>query len=331
MRILVIGGSGFVSGQVARQARQAGHQVTVLTRGQRPIPPDVEAIICDRTHHQALQAALKNRRFDAVLDCVGFHPQDVQATALALGQRAGHYLFISTDFVYRPTDQHLPITEDAPQDQEHPYGRDKAACEKVLHEIGAGQGLPTTCLRPPHIMGEGSLLGTTSWKNRDAMLLDSLRQQVPVLVLDDGMLLIQPVVHSDIAGTMLAAIGKSATYGKSYNMAGPRILTIREYFQMAADTIGCQSRFLSLPTRLCLRLSPAHKPYARHRVYDTSALSRDVGFSDWARLENVFAHMARHLEQSGLAKAYQPDAKETALRQFLQGQEEQLQIWSLPA
>lgn len=45
MKILTLGGSGFVSGTLARLALAQGHQVWTVTRGQRPLPAGVKGLI----------------------------------------------------------------------------------------------------------------------------------------------------------------------------------------------------------------------------------------------------------------------------------------------
>ena len=48
MKILIIGGSGHVSGAVARTALAGGHTVWTVTRGNRPLPEGVTSLIADR-------------------------------------------------------------------------------------------------------------------------------------------------------------------------------------------------------------------------------------------------------------------------------------------
>ena len=60
MKILLIGGTGFVSGTVAKVALEAGHDVTVVTRGIKPIPAGLKQITADRFAPGSLEAAIAN-------------------------------------------------------------------------------------------------------------------------------------------------------------------------------------------------------------------------------------------------------------------------------
>ena len=51
MKILILGGSGFVSGTLARLALARGHQVWAVTRGQRALPQGVTGLAVGRTWH----------------------------------------------------------------------------------------------------------------------------------------------------------------------------------------------------------------------------------------------------------------------------------------
>ena len=65
MNIFLIGASGFVSGTLARMAVEAGHAVTAVSRGNRPVPNGVKSVTVDRHDQEAFknaQLALKAKR-----------------------------------------------------------------------------------------------------------------------------------------------------------------------------------------------------------------------------------------------------------------------------
>ena len=58
MNIFLIGASGFVSGTLARMAIKAGHAVTAVSRGMRPVPNGVKSITVDRHDQEAVMVPL---------------------------------------------------------------------------------------------------------------------------------------------------------------------------------------------------------------------------------------------------------------------------------
>src|SRR3990170_2609926 len=104
LRICLIGGSGFVSGTLARVARDDGHDAWAVTRGQRPLPKNVRAINVDRNDRTAFAQAIEKvgGRFDLVVDCIGYVEEDARQDITVFKDRSDHFVFISTDFVFDP-------------------------------------------------------------------------------------------------------------------------------------------------------------------------------------------------------------------------------------
>jgi len=297
MEILILGGTGFLSGALARVAREAGHAVTIFTRGQsqRPAPEGVTAVVGDRHDSAAFGRLGAEQQYDAVIDCLCYNAEDARADVDTFAGRAGHLVMISTDFVYGGEPRPLPVTEageprfgreadsgggrsPGPREAVGGYGRNKVAAEEVFFDAWRERQFPVTILRPPHIMGEGGLLGTGSLRGRDPGLLAALRRGEPQVLLDGGTLLIQPVVHRDIAAAALAVLGAPATRGQAYNMAGGEVVTTRRYYEIVAEELGTELAVRSLPSSLYVEVYPERAPFAQHRCYDLSKLARDAGF-----------------------------------------------------
>src|ERR1051326_5404232 len=102
--ILIIGGSGFVSGTLAQSAVGQGCHVWTLTRGQRPLPKGVIGLNADRRDPGNFQKAILSAKqsWDLVVDCIAYEPGDVQQDIGLFRSRAGHLVVISTDFVFDP-------------------------------------------------------------------------------------------------------------------------------------------------------------------------------------------------------------------------------------
>jgi nucleoside-diphosphate-sugar epimerase len=314
MRVLVIGGTGFLSSAIVKELQAAGHAVSVFTRGQRPVPAGVTAMVGDRKDYAAFKETLSRHTFDAVIDCIGYVPEDAQSDVETFAGRVGHFIFISTDFTYGGEPRRLPLKEEtAPTEAYNDYGRNKVKCERILRQAWQDAQFPVTILRPPHIMGAGSHLGTGSLRGRDPMLLDSIKQGVPVIVLDEGALLIQPVVHTDVGRACAAALGKSQTFGQIYNMAGNDIVTTKEYYQIVGACLGCPVTFVSLPSSVYVEAFPDRRPFAQHRVYDISKLVRDVGYTPQITVREAIQEMVDWLQANGQAQPYQERQTDSAM------------------
>lgn len=161
MRILVLGGTGFVGRHIVDAARERAHEVTVFNRGRRPTPwDDVASLVGDRD--AGAIAALGTGEWDACVDVNAYVPQAVEVTARVLAGRVGRYCLISTGSVYRLdavddggwVDEASPLVDPPPavhaERTPELYGPLKVACERVAEEVfGAG----ALILRPGIVAG----------------------------------------------------------------------------------------------------------------------------------------------------------------------------------
>lgn len=170
MRLLVFGGSVFLSRATAEEAVRRGHEVTCACRGASgSVPDDVRHVPVDRSG--PLPEALVAESYDAVVD-VGRHPSWLRAGVAAFPD--AHWVFVSTLNVYsdestpsgRPGTLPLraPLHEDVDLSVDmEAYGPMKVACEEIVSSGAAS----STIVRPGLIVGPGDPTGRfTYWPSR---------------------------------------------------------------------------------------------------------------------------------------------------------------------
>lgn len=273
LQILLIGGSGFVSGTLARTALAAGHQVWTVTRGQRGLVDGVTPIIADRRDRQTLRTALEQtgQTWDLVVDCIGYEPADAQQDVELFRNRARQLVFISTDFVYDPTQRNFPQSEESNAYLTDGYGGKKRQCELILLNSDTGT-MQWTIVRPCHIYGAGSLLGCLPLHGRDPDLLAKLQRGKPIQLIGGGHFLQQPILAADLAQTILSCAGNPDAHRQIYLTAGPEIIESRRYYEIIAEVLGVQAKIEELSVTSFLREHPDRQSFACHRIYDMSKL-----------------------------------------------------------
>lgn len=297
MDVLVIGGSGHVSGAVVRAALADKHQVWTITRGQRPVPAEVHALVADRNQPGAMEAAVagQGRVWDLVVDCICYDVPALRQDLALFRQRARQFVLISTDFVYHPAHRRFPQPEEASHwagAEITPYGYKKRLCELELIEGDTGE-LDWTILRPCHIYGPSSELGCLPLHGRDPQLIAKLRAGQPLQLVGGGHFLQQPILAEDLAQTILSVAGSREACGQIFNTAGPEVIESRQYYQLVAEVLGVELSVEEVPVASYLAEHPEAAPFLCHRIYDLGRLAAS-GLS--VPSTSIAAGLRRHVE-----------------------------------
>jgi 2'-hydroxyisoflavone reductase len=217
LKILILGGTGFVGPAVVEAAQPRGHTLTLFNRGKTNpgLFPDVEKLHGDR---DGKLDALAGRKWDAVIDTSGYVPRIVKMSGDLLARSAEHYVFVSTISVYAGfatpgADEDAPLaTIDDPTNEEVPknYGALKALSEKAIEAAMPGR---TTIVRPGLIVGPRDKTGRfTYWPTR-------VERGGEVLAPGNPTDPVQFIDVRDLAGWMIRVL-EDRVFG-IYNALGP--------------------------------------------------------------------------------------------------------------
>lgn len=166
MKLLVLGGTRFLSRETAVQAVARGWDVTCACRGESGVVPEgATHLRWDRA--DAAPAAVVGGGWDAVVD-VARLPSHARTAVAALPD--AHWVFVSTISVYPDNSSSgtstlaRPITEDVDLAVEpEAYGGMKVACEQAVKEVAAS----SVVVRPGLIVGPGDPTGRFAyWPQR---------------------------------------------------------------------------------------------------------------------------------------------------------------------
>jgi len=214
MRMLVLGGTAWLGGEVVRRAVGEGWAVSCLARGESGTPPaGADLVAADRTEPGAYDEVGRTD-WDAVVD-VSRQPGQVRSAIAALGDRTGHWSFVSTGNVYAdlsgPLDEDSPLREPVAGDVAEPeeYGEGKVACERAVNALA------------DHVIWRAGLIGGPGdpsdrfgyWVSRFALAGDR-----PVLVPDIPEQPVQVVDVRDLAAWIVSAAAAGTT--GLFNAAG---------------------------------------------------------------------------------------------------------------
>jgi 2'-hydroxyisoflavone reductase len=166
LRILILGGTGFIGPQQVEYALARKHKLTLFNRGKTnsTLFPNVPRLVGDRNEAGG-HDALKKGTWDVVIDNPTTNPMWVRGAGEALKGRVGQYLFVSTisvfsDYSKPGMDESGPLN--TPTDIDKPFDRDARfyGPNKVRSEMEAKAQFgedKVTIVRPGLIVGPGDL------------------------------------------------------------------------------------------------------------------------------------------------------------------------------
>lgn len=255
MRVVVIGGRGHVGTYLVPRLVEAGHEVSIISRGQQePYQPhaawnEVRQITADREAEDAAGTfgrCVRDLGADAVIDMICFELESARQIAEALRGEVQHFLHCGTIWIHGPSAQ-VPTTEQQPRRPFGDYGIKKAAIESYLLDQARRHGFPATLLHPGHIVGPG-------WPpvnpagNFNPEVFSTLARGEQLALPNLGMETVHHVHADDVAQIFMGALAnRSVAVGESFHVVSPAALTLRGYAEAMAAWFGQPARLRFVP------------------------------------------------------------------------------------
>lgn len=230
MRVAITGGTGFVGINTARALVAAGHELVIVSRGNRkvvaregvtPVRADVASgsglaaafAGCDAVVH--LTAIIREKgtqTFDRVI-------RQGTENAVAAAREAGVGHFVNVSAI------------GADPDPAFPYHEAKWLAEQAVK----GSGVPFTTLRPSIIFGRGDGFFVT--------LRGLVRYSIPAIpIAGDGSALFQPIAVEDVVACILLSLERGPS-NRVIEIGGPEQLTYEQIIDIIREAIGAGMRF----------------------------------------------------------------------------------------
>jgi nucleoside-diphosphate-sugar epimerase len=303
MRILIIGGTGFIGRHVTSLLMAEGHDLAVLTRNpvSTTLPGDVHHIVGDRRDLAATTPALRDFRPEIVVDCILSSGAQARTLMEIFRGIARRVVALSSIDVYRALGV-IYGTEDGPPDpvplretsplrtrlQTYPPAQidvlkrvfgwldddyDKIPVER---EVLADPELPGTVLRLPIVYGPGDHL------HRMFPLVKRMDDHRRAILMQDNWANWRSprgYVENVAAAIALAVIKDRAT-GQTYNVADAQSFSEIEWAALIAKVAGWHGDLLAVSAD---QLPPALRMtgnYAQHLSVDSSRIRSELGYSE---------------------------------------------------
>jgi nucleoside-diphosphate-sugar epimerase len=256
MKVLFIGGTGFISTAVSRLLVATGNDLTLLHRGlHHPTLPGVEHLTADIHQPATVEAALAARRFDVVVDWIAYTPADVERDLALFRGRVAQYVFISSASAYQKPPASYLITESTPLYNPYwSYSRDKIACESRLLLAYREEGFPVTVVRPSLTYDPNFPIAIGGWGCYT--LADRLKNGQPIIVHGDGASLWVVTHAEDFARGLVGLLGNEQALGHAFHITSDEVLTWNQIYTHIAGALGVEPHIVHIPSDFIARVEP---------------------------------------------------------------------------
>ncbi|MBL8093475.1 MAG: SDR family oxidoreductase, partial [Anaerolineales bacterium] len=257
MKVLFIGGTGFISTAVSRLALARGIELYHLNRGQRASDlAGVHQITADAHDLAAARTALVDQTFDVVVDWIAFTPADIERDLALFSGRVGQFVFISSASAYQKPPLHHLITESTPLVNPHwEYSRNKIACELRLEQAYRETGFPVTIVRPSLTYDPVFPIAIGGWGC--FTLADRIRRGAPIIVHGDGSSLWVVTHADDFAKGFLGLLGHAQAIGHAFHITTDEVLTWNQIYTQIGEALGAEPKIVHIATDFIARVAPA--------------------------------------------------------------------------
>jgi nucleoside-diphosphate-sugar epimerase len=258
MKVLFIGGTGFISTSVSRLAVARGLHLYHLNRGLRKTDlTGVHSLIADIHQPEQARAALGDHQFDAVVDWTAFTPDHIERDLALFRGRVKQFVLISSASAYQKPPSHHVIRESTPLHNPYwDYSRNKIACEERLTRAWREEGFPATIVRPSLTYGEANFpVAMGGWGC--FTLADRLRKRRPIIVHGDGSSLWVTTHAEDFARGFLGLLGNPCAIGDAFHITTDEVLTWNQIYETIADALGVKANLVHIATETLVKVAPA--------------------------------------------------------------------------
>jgi nucleoside-diphosphate-sugar epimerase len=338
MRILVIGGTGFIGRHVVLRLVDGGREVMIFHRGDTvaDLPPNTVRTSGDRRDIRSFTSEFKRFAPDAVLDMICYTEQEAQSLISVLESVCQRVVVASSMDVYRnygrllrleagPPDPH-PLTEDSPlRESECPHRaianspRDFAATYEKRHVervLASAPSFRATILRLPAVYGPGDKYHRTFEylkrmdDGRQTILLEESRARWPWT---------RGYVEN-VADAIALAVLDDRAAGRVYNIGEADALTEAQWVRSIGRAAGWNGEVVTLTEELLPPHLAAPYNFAHHLNCDTSKIREELGYAERVSrdeaMKKTVAWQRAHPPNQGDAVLFDYEAEDAVLAEL---------------
>lgn len=262
MKLLIIGGTGLLSGAVVKEAIRQGIDVTIVNRGRKSkvIPEGVNVIISDYRNKEVMQSALQGKHFDAVIDFICFNKNQIEYSVDLLSPYCTQYIFISSACVYNYEQPGVKSEDDEKVLKQWEYSVNKWECECYLTEIAKENEINYTIIRPCITYDDSRIpYGIAPVYGYHWTLVSRILAGKPIIRWNGGTTKWNMMRVEDFVVGVAGLVGNEKAYNQAYNISGDDAYSWNDVIECVEKTINKKAIFYDITSEEYADLAPEMK------------------------------------------------------------------------
>lgn len=298
MKLLIIGGTGLLSGAVVKEALKQKIEVTIVNRGVKShnAPEGVNVIIADYRNQTLIESLLKDKYYDAAIDFICFNKKQIEYSISLLTQHCKQYIFISSACVYDYSKPGIKYEDADKVFNEWDYSVNKWDCECCLTEAARKKGFDYTIIRPCITFDDTRIpYGIAPIYGYHWTLVARILSGKPIIRWNGGTTKWNMMRVEDFSVGLVGIVGNPLAYNTAFNISGDNAYSWNDVVACIEDVIKKKVVFYDISSEEYSTLVP----WMKGRIFGRSS---DLLCNNEKIKELVPGYKMTYSLQSGIEK-----------------------------
>ena len=276
MKVLVIGGAGFIGTGITEYAVKYGHQVTAITRHKHTwheVTDRVNSIQSDWMNDKSARKILNNKHYDIIVDGLIMTKKQMERDIQLINGHCKHFFFISSAGVYSQPGEN--VREDTPIDSDKIYWsvmQNKREIELYLENIRKQYNFMVTVIRPSVTYGDTRIPCAVLSRKNQLTLVQRVIDGKPIIFADDNNSL-HPISRIDVfAKAVVSLFGKAEADGQTYHIADEQSYTWDDVAKAIGKAVNKKIQIIHINVEKLKSLDPNLYIEVKYNKFDTLTL-----------------------------------------------------------
>lgn len=251
MKLLLVGGTGVLSGAVTKEALSRGFSVTMINRGNRKnrIPQNAILIKADHKDYDKIQSCIFGKQYDAVIDFLCESVDDTEKSFRFYSSFTNQYIYISSAAVVdtrvggilnEESPKPLPIWD---------YSVNKWESEKKIEELSRVLNCRYTIVRPCVTYDDTRIpYGISPRYGFHWTLIERAKKGKPIITWNNGRNRCNMTRVEDFAKGFVGLIGNSKSFDEAINVCGKETPSFSDVLSSLENIIKIKIPTLDIPS-----------------------------------------------------------------------------------